>query len=158
MKNRLFNAICVCLMLCVISAKGQTQNIPVNEPNLNKPLLFSSLPDTIPVKIDNLKALLYASQGTIVDVGMSDNVNFQFKGEISSINNDNRDSQQTYVVRSSNYPGATLTFSKLINKNDNSFSLTGRIISMQHGDLFELVNENGQYNLIKRKFYDLINE
>jgi hypothetical protein len=158
MKNRFINAICVCLMLSSIAAQGQTQDIPVNEPNLNKPLLFSNLPDTIPVKIDNLKALLYASQGTVVDVNMSDNVGFQFKGEISSVNTENRDSQQTFILRSSNYPGATLTFSKLINKSDNSFSLAGRIISLQHGDLFELVSVSGQYNLIKRKFYDLINE
>jgi hypothetical protein len=61
------------------------------------------------------------------------------------------------VIRSRNFNGATLTLSSSAQPN-GTVKFTGRIISFQHGDLYELQNQNNQYILIKKNFYDLINE
>jgi hypothetical protein len=61
------------------------------------------------------------------------------------------------VINSTNYNGARLTFSKTSNR-DGSVSYNGRIVSFQHGDLFELKNQEGSFVLIKRNFYELVNE
>ena len=61
------------------------------------------------------------------------------------------------VIRSTNYNGATLTISKTMNA-DETISYSGRIISFQSGDLFELQNKDGHLTLVKRNFYDLVNE
>jgi hypothetical protein len=61
------------------------------------------------------------------------------------------------VIRSTNFPGAALSFSK-ITKEDGTISYAGRIISFQHGDAYEINQENGQYYFVKKGFYDLVNE
>jgi hypothetical protein len=61
------------------------------------------------------------------------------------------------VIRSGNFNGATLTLSSSAQTN-GAVRFTGRIISFQHGDVYELQNQNNQYILIKKNFYDLINE
>jgi hypothetical protein len=66
-------------------------------------------------------------------------------------------SLQSVVVRSTNFPGAALSFSR-ITKEDGTFSYVGRIISFQHGDAYEISLENGQYFFVKKGFYDLVNE
>lgn len=64
---------------------------------------------------------------------------------------------RSVIVRSSNFNGATLTLSSSTQTN-GTVKLTGRLLSMQHGDLYELQRVNEQYFLIKKNFYDVINE
>ena len=46
----------LCLLFCFTCASTSAQNkIPVNEPDQNKPKLFTNLPDKIPVDIINLQ-------------------------------------------------------------------------------------------------------
>jgi hypothetical protein len=61
------------------------------------------------------------------------------------------------VIRSGNFNGATLTLSSSA-QPDGAVKFTGRIISFKHGDAYELQNQNDQYILIKRNYYELINE
>jgi hypothetical protein len=144
------------LLLFFICASTSAQNkIPINEPDLNKPKLFASLPDKIPVDISSLQSLLNAENGKEVSLKLGQNTLNKFNGTIiSKVNTENINS---VVIRSGNFNGATFTLSSSTQPN-GTVKFTGRIISFQHGDLYELQNQTDQYLLIKKNFYDLVNE
>jgi hypothetical protein len=64
---------------------------------------------------------------------------------------------KTVVIKLINRQDARLTFTQLKNA-DNSVKYIGRIISLKHGDSFEIAYENGQYYFSKKGLYDLVNE
>ena len=145
----------ICLIvLCTCYSASAQKSVPVNEPDQNKPKLFSNLPD-IPVDISTLQSLVNAENGKTVSLRMTANGLTQFTGQVVSKADDN--SFHSVVIRSGNFNGATLTLSSFAQPN-GAVKFTGRIISMQHGDVYELQNQNSQYMLIKKNFYDLINE
>ncbi len=157
MKNRSFIALCVSVLLFNVPLLAQNQDVPLNEPDYNKPLLFRSFPDSIPVNIASFDRAVSFSQGEDVSVNISDNVQFAFPGKVMSIASKYGNSIQSVVIKSNVYDGAGLTISKVTDSNGN-VSYTGRIVSMKSGDLYELVKTESGYFLVKRKFYDLINE
>lgn len=157
MKNHAIIAAGISALLFTVQLKAQNQNPPLNEPDYNKPLLFRNLPDSIPVNITNLDRAVTFSQGEDVSVNISDNVQFAFNGRVMSTASIDNNNILSVVIKSSVYDGAGLTISKIKDKS-GSISYTGRIVSMKSGDLFELVNVNDNYVLVKRRFYDLINE
>jgi len=144
------------LLLFFICATTFAQNkIPINEPDLNKPKLFAGLPDKIPVDISSLQSLLNVENGKEVSLKLGQNTLNKFNGKvISKVNTEN---VHSVVIRSGNFNGATFTLSSSTQPN-GTVKFTGRIISFQHGDLYELQNQNDQYILIKKNFYDLVNE
>ena len=83
--------------------------------------------------------------------------NLSFQGVVSSVASKFDNTLNSVVIRSTNFPGAALSFSK-ITKEDGTYSYVGCIISFQHGDAYEINLENGQYYFIKKGFYDLVNE
>lgn len=157
MKNHSFIALCVSVLLFNVQLLAQNHDVPLNEPDYNKPLLFRSFPDSIPVNIAGFDRAVSFSQGEDVSVNISDNVQFPFSGKVMSISSKYGNSIQSVVIKSNLYDGAGLTISKITESNGNIF-YTGRIVSMKSGDLYELVKTDSGYFLVKRKFYDLINE
>ena len=157
MKNLRTPLLCLFAMLFSLCSFAQNEKDPINEPDLNKPKLFSNLPDRIPVSIEKIKDLLNAPVGNSTSLKVTESSSFQFDGEVVSkaTKYDNR--IQSVVIRSTNFNGARFTISR-ITKEDGTFSYTGRIISFQHGDLYELQNLGGQFTLVKKNFYDLVNE
>jgi len=144
----------ICLSLFVICQQSNAQTPPVREPDMNRPSLFQNLPNKISCRINDLSALLESETGKPVSFSLVDNLKFQ--GVVSSVAKfDN--SLNSVVIRSTNFPGAALSFSR-ITKEDGTFSYVGRIISFQHGDAYEIGLENGQYYFVKKGFYDLVNE
>jgi hypothetical protein len=145
-----------CLMALFISVSVSAQNpVPVNEPDQKKPKLFTELPDKIPVDITVLQTLINTETGKTVSFRLGASAPNSFTGQVISKTQDQ--SIRSVVIRSGNYNGATLTLSSSAQPN-GTVKFTGRIISFQHGDLYELQNQNDQYILIKKNFYDLINE
>ena len=132
------------------------KNIPINEPDQNKPKLFTNLPDRIPVDISHLENLIHAEPEKDINLKLGDNNSQKFIGKVVSVAN-KYNNINSVVIRSSNFNGAILTLSSST-KSDGTVKFTGRIISFGHGDLYELQNQNDQYILIKKNFYDLINE
>lgn len=122
---------------------------------MNRPSLFQNLPDKISFRISDLTDLLDWQTGKDVSISLATNFNFQ--GVISSVSSISSNKLQSVVIRSTNFPGAALSFSK-ITKDDGSVSYVGRIISFQHGDAYEISQEKGQYYFVKKGFYDLVNE
>lgn len=143
------------LLLSVAFFSASAQTVPVNEPDYNKPKLFQDLPQQLNVVIEQLQNLLNVPVGQSVNFNVS--AGFNFQGQVVSSASKYEGSIKSVVIRSSNRAGATLTFSKITN-TDGVVSYTGRIMSFQSGDGFQLAYQNGQYVLVKKQFYDMVNE
>ena len=153
MKNLLKGIICLSVFFVCLKTNSQTP--PVREPDMNRPSLFQNLPEKISCRISDLTALLESETGRTVSFAFSANSNFQ--GVVSSVASKFDNTLNSVVIRSTNFPGAALSFSR-ITKEDGTYAYVGRIISFQHGDAYEINLENGQYYFIKKGFYDLVNE
>ena len=145
----------ICLSLFLICQQSNAQTPPVREPDMNRPSLFQNLPNKISCRINDLSALLESETGKPVSFSFVNNLNFQ--GVVSSVASKSDNSLNSVVIRSTNFPGAALSFSRF-KKEDGTFSYVGLIISFQHGDAYEINLENGQYYFVKKGFYDLVNE
>lgn len=145
----------IILLFALFSLNSFAQNIPINEPNYAKPKLFQDLPERIPIQVSSLQNLLVFPIGQTINVQLANN--FPLQGHIVSSANKYNNSIQSVVIMLTNRIGASLSLSK-IKDSDGTVKYTGRIISMQHGDAFEISFENGQYFLVKKAFNDMINE
>lgn len=156
MKNLKRAAFCAFLAfssICSMAQNIQKKAVPVNEPDYNKPKLFGDLPDRINLDPTHLTSLLTSQVGQSVSLTVSPEI--AISGQVVSKAEDKNST--SVVVRMTNRPGARLIFTKLTGEN-NSVKYIGRILSLKHGDSFEIVNENGQYYFKKKKIYDLVTE
>jgi hypothetical protein len=156
MKNLKLSAFSVCLILwgvCSVAQHVQTRSVSVNEPEYNKPKLFGDLPERINFDPARLTVIFSTQVGQSISLSVTPA--FNISGQVVSKAED-ANSTST-VVRLTNRPGASLVFTKLTSQN-NSVKYIGRIISMKHGDSYEIASENGQYYLKKRAIYDLMTE
>ena len=157
MKNLRTAILCAGTMLLGILTSAQENKIPINEPDYNKPRLFDGLPSRIPVTLTDLHALVDAPVGRSTSFNLAAESAISFDGEIVSVASQPDNRVQSVVLRSTNFNGARFTLSR-ITGNDGSYSFAGRIISFQHGDLYELKNEAGNLVLVKKNYHELINE
>jgi len=157
MKNPSTIGFCFLFLFSFFLSIAQEKIIPINEPDYKKPRQFETLPDKIVLNLSNINSLMKFEVGHSVNISLSDATPFQFQGDVVSTADDNDNKIHSIVIRSSNYPGASLTISKISNP-DGTTDLKGRILSFQHGDLFDLQKQNGQYVFVKRNFYALVNE
>lgn len=127
--------------------------VPFREPDYKKPKLFADLPAKMNLKTSRLEAFFTQPAGATVNTFITDE--FLFQGKI--VSKANESTHQSVVIRSTNRPGATLTFTKTVNA-DGTFRYIGRILSFGNGDAFEVTIENGLYYLQKTNLYDVINE
>jgi len=156
MKNLRTAALCAGVMLCSLLSMAQ-EKPPVSKPNVNKPHLFDNLPNSIPVSMDEINSLFTKEVGRNASLKMAGSISPMFSGEIVSTASQPGDEVKSVVIRSDNFSGANFTISKITNAG-GKVSYVGRIISFQHGDLFELETQNGQLVLVKKNYYDLVNE
>jgi hypothetical protein len=157
MKNFRVPVLYTCILFCSLCSFAQHQPIPLNEPDYNKPKLFQHLPDNISVNLAVLIGLLNSPLGQSVNINLSDNSSFLFQGKVISFASKYDNKIQTVVLRSTNYNGASLTFSR-ITRSNGTITYTGRLLSFQHGDLYELKEQGAGMVLMKKNFYDLVNE
>ena len=151
MKNLSTAVLSVCITLCSLCASAQ-KDVPINEPDYNKPKLFADLPDRINFNPANLTNLFQLQVGQTANIPLTGN--FTLTGTVvSTANNDNVTS---VVIKSTNRLGARLTFTRV--SEGKIVKYIGRIISLQHGDTYEIVSENNQYYFQKKGLYDLVNE
>lgn len=154
MKNLLTGAISMLFFCTGINVSAQNK-LPVREADNNKPALFKNLPSRINCRISNMESLLEFPVGKKVSVQLTDEILFQ--GILSSVSSRENNGLKSVVIKSSNIQGAALTFSKITN-DDGSHYFSGRMMSFQHDDVYEITNEKGQYAFVKKKFNDLVNE
>lgn len=146
------------LIFCCAISFAQDR-VVLKEPDHNKPTLFSSFPDKIPVEINELKNLFShtAAKGKEINTSFLDKKLPGFRGKIISATSKYNNTLQSVVVRSTQFNGATLTFSSSTT-TDGTVRYSGRIVSFQHDDVFILQKQNDQYFFLKKKFNELVNE
>ena len=139
--------------LCSVAQSVQNRSVSVNEPDYNKPKLFGDLPDSINFDPPYFSALFNTQVGQ--SVTLSDIPGFTISGQV--VSKADGQNSASVVVRLANRPGARLIFTKLTGAN-NSIKYLGRIISLKHGDSYEIVSENDQYYLKKKTINELVTE
>jgi hypothetical protein len=150
----------LCLFCFLVCAGVSAQNkVTFTGSDQKKPKLFSEFPDHIPIDIQEIKILLNdgSEAGKQVNIDLVNQKFPTLSGKIVSSTSKYDDKIHTLIIRSSNFNGATLTLSSSI-QPDGTVNYTGRIISFQHGDYFELEKQNEQYVLIKKNLHDLISD
>jgi hypothetical protein len=154
-----FLGLCLTCLLACARISAQTNKVPINEPNLNKPRLFDNLPDRIPVDKIELKKLLAGSfeTGKQLPIRIAEKTMPDWNGKLISATSKYNNTIRTLIIHPGNFSGAALTLSSFT-QPDGTVSFTGRIISFQHGDAYVLEKQDDQYYLIKKNYYDLINE
>lgn len=158
MKNLRTKLFCAFITLFSLNSAVQAQQIPLNEPDYNKPRLFDNLPAEIPISIDKLNSLVNERTGTSISTNISSGVvTAPFQGQVISSVSKYADKLQTVVIKSTNYHGATLYISK-VTLEDGRIKYNGHLMSFQHGDLYILQQKNGEFSLVKKNYYDLVNE
>jgi len=131
------------------------ETVPINQPDYNKPKLFSDLPAKLNLRLPDMEALLNLSVGTKVNTLVAEGL--QLKGTVVSRSNPDDLSVKSVVINSFTRQGATLTFTRFT-KDDGTYSYIGRMISKDAGDALEIVKEGTVYVIRKTGLYDLINE
>jgi hypothetical protein len=146
----------LCLFVICICVTVSAQKVfTPKEPEIKTARLFKDLPDRLPVSASMLLPLLSLKTGQATSINISDKL--VFRGTVSSAASKYNDAIKSIVIKLDDRPGATFTVSRIKNP-DGTVNYRGRIISFQHGDCFELKNENGQYSLVKKKFEDMVND
>jgi len=156
MKNLVIGALSACMLLCCLASSSQAiqkKTLPVNEPDYNKPKLFADLPERIDFNPSNFSNLFELKVGESVNLRISSD--FNFSGQV--VSKSNALSSASVVIRSTNRLGARLIFTRITDQND-PVKYLGRIISMQHGDSYEIVSEDNQYYFKKKGIYELMTE
>jgi len=156
MKNLKLAGFSACLTfcsICSIAQNIQNRSVSVNEPDYNKPKLFGDLPERINFDPIVLSALFNTKVGQSINLAVT--TGFTISGQVVSKADDKNSTSA--VVRLTNRPGARLIFTKLTDPN-NSVKYIGRIISLKHGDSYEITSENDQYYLKKKGINDLMTE
>ena len=159
MKNLRTYVLCTCITACSLYSAAQEQKLIINEPNYNKPRVFNNLPEVIPVSIDKLNDLVNSKTGTSISTTFStDAKTAPFEGQVVSAVSKYDDKLQMVFIKSSDYNGATLYISK-VTTDDGVIKYNGRLMSnFQQGDLYVLQQKDGGFALVKKNFYDVINE
>jgi hypothetical protein len=157
-----FKTTFIVLVLCCVGIIANAQEnktfVPVNEPDLNKPRLFNTLPNQIPVNISNVNtAAGRTSKDATVQMMAGKKMPIAFNGTVISTTSKYDGVIETTIIRLTEYEGATLTLTTHTDKEGNK-TYTGRIISMKHGDVYELQQTNNEYQFVKREFHLFVHE
>lgn len=155
MKSLKIVAIGAFFCLSYYCSTAQERKIPVNQPDYNKPRLFTDLPGKMNLKISDMESLFRLPVGTPVTADISGD--FNFKGTVVSKSDDRDTAVQSVVIRSTNRQGAVFTFTKIRN-SDGNYVYKGRILSKNNSDAFDIIKENDQYVLQKKNYHDIVSE
>ncbi|HEX2532124.1 MAG TPA: hypothetical protein VHK69_00235 [Chitinophagaceae bacterium] len=150
-------AVGVLLGLCSMHASAQDIRTVINTPleQAPKSKLFTDLPDNMRLQLSSLTALLDEPVGTSVQLSLTPS--FRCTGAVVSRSDASDQRVKSIVVRLSDRPGATLTFTR-IRQDDGSFHYIGRILSFKHGDAYDIVRQGNDYRLQKKEAEDLLSE
>ena len=131
------------------------QSLPVNEPDYNKPRIFSDLPEKLNLRLTDAEALLTLPVGATVNATIANGLSLT--GTVVSKSSPSDLSGQSVVVRTTSRQGAVFTFTRIKNANGTA-TYRGRVLGKGAGDALEIVKEGNAYIIRKQGYYDLINE
>jgi len=156
-KNQSLFVVSLLMLFAALGANAQAPTPPLNEPNYNKPRLFDNLPERIVIGSEKLQQLIATPFGEATKIAFDNGQSSEIDGTVISNVSKYNQTVQSVVIRCTRFDGARLTISK-ITLPDGTIQYSGRIISFQHGDLYQLHQADSGWVLVKRNFYDLVNE
>lgn len=145
MKLQISAALLACSLFCTIMGSAQTV-VPLNEPNYNKPRLFSEFPEKAAVHITALENLLDLAVGTRVTASIAKNLTII--GAVVSKSNPTDQTVNSVVVKSLTRQGTTFTFTRITDP-DGTVSYLGRMLNRHSGDALEIAKEGEGYVINK---------
>jgi hypothetical protein len=144
----------VLLLLVSLCTRASAQEAPFTKAPPDKPDLFKQYNNRIPFTQDEINKVFNFAAGQTVSINLAPG--FKVDGIVVTAE-DKPGNIRAVLIESSNFPGARFVISRTKMK-DNTLHYVGHLLSMQHGDLYELRTENNQYFLIKKKFNEAIME
>jgi hypothetical protein len=158
MKNLRVSMLCMCIALLHLCAVAQDSHPLAPKTNVNKPKIFNSLPERIKVDMLQLDALIEKQTGNNTTVEtLADNQSLRFDGTVLFAVADAQSKLKSIMLNLPTFGGARFTLTQLTH-DDGTKEYAGRILSFQHGDAYLLERDKEQYFLVKKSFYDLVNE
>jgi len=150
-------ALCVLLNAMALTAFSQNNSklYLVNKLDYNKAKLFSDLPQKFKIDIKSLESLLDLPVGEGVNMALTGNA--RYLGIVVSKSDNQDPNVKSVVIKSKNRQGSVFSFARIKNI-DGTYMYSGRILSLNHSDAFELHRENGEYVLTKKHLYDIFME
>jgi hypothetical protein len=146
----------LCLLLFLSAARSAAQIVPhTKDVDVKKPELFRDLPSRMDVNALALAPLLQKEVGDRVMVSLHSG--FLFSGIVVSKSAASEVRYKTVVLKATDRPGAAFTITA-VRKPDGTYRYSGRLLSLQHSDAFELVEERGQLALEKKELAELVSE
>lgn len=148
-------ALSALLFVCTWHVSAQEHPVPLNKTDYNKPKRFAGLPGKMPLRVKDMESLLLLPVGAKVNATVA--TNFPLTGIIVSKSGLLDQSVKTVVIKSSNYQGATFTFTRIAEEN-GSFSYSGRMLNREAGDAMEITKEGETYVVRKKASHEIISE
>ena len=145
-------AFCVFLSTAFVHLSAQT-NIPLNEPDYNKPKIFSDLPQQMVLQTTEAEKLFVLREGDATKIQLTE----QFFVNGTVVSTGGSKTIKTVLIK---IPGRNNAILSLSRKStlDGAVVYSGRVMSRSNGDAFEIKKENGEYIFNKINLYDLISE
>lgn len=140
------------VLLLLITFIVLSHAVKAQSTTTTKPALFAAYPQELSCTEAQLADLFNKPVNAVTQLNTGNG--FVFTGTVKS-SVQKYDNLKTVIIESTNFPGAVFSIS-LLSDQYTSEHYVGRIISMNHSDLFELQFENNQYKLVKKQFKNVI--
>lgn len=144
--KKLYSAGALCFLLFTAFTSRSQVEPPLNQPIVDKPSLFSSLPEKFECNSSQLEKIF--SMAPTQKISLKLNSAFEIDGTLAE--KFQRSNHFTSInIRLSNYSDALFNLSRTEDKDGISYA--GRIVSINYSDALVLKKENGKYYFIKQQ-------
>jgi hypothetical protein len=145
--KRMYLLGCIAVFFSIATSSAQVA-VPVNQHPVEKPALFSQLPDKFSCSEAALQNLFKSSVNSQLS---SVQLNDQLPVSGTVLEKVIVTKVQTSInIRCANYHDALLNISR-ITQPDGSIKFTGRIVHPAYGDVLLLTGDKGQYYFVKQR-------
>ena len=145
------------VLVSAIALTSQSQTVGINENREKKQGLFLQLPDTIPVEVSSLQALLRLQAGSEVVMNLSFSRRHPLEGTVVASSDQQNGKRRSVSVRTPANEGAVFHLSKTI-LDDGRELYRGTWMHRDYNEIYVLSQTGSEYLLLKKKFKDLVME
>jgi len=147
-------ALFICVFVTIACMHASAQQVPINEPDYNKPAIFADLPSKMSLNLPEVQSLFELKGGSSFGLQLTDQL--FLKGLVIS-NGSSGPGVQTVMLRVVNRGDLNLSISR-ITLPDGSIAYRGRGMNRANSDALEIKKEEDLYIVKKINVYDLISE
>ena len=145
------------VLVNVIAFTSQAQTVGINENKERKQGLFRQLPDTIPVELSSLQAILRLQAGSEVVIDLSQSRQHPIQGTVVASSDQQNGKRRSVSVSTPKNEGAVFHISNVV-LDDGKEMYRGTWMHKDYNEIFVLTHTGREYVLLKKKFKDLVME